>query len=86
MIHSDIQKVRSMNRENLLKKLEKQDKNDSLTLVFTYHPALNKVHKILKKALRHTVRLPRLSAVLPAPPRFVFGNPKTLENNLVSQS
>ena len=52
-------------------------------MVFTYHSALNKVHEILKKALRHTVRLPRLSAVLPAPPRFVFGNPKTLKNHLV---
>ena len=41
-----------MNRENLFKEREKQDKNNSLTLVLTYHPALNKVHEILKKAHR----------------------------------
>ena len=56
MVHSEIQKLHSMNRENLLKKREEQDKNDSLTLVLTYHPALNKVHEILKKAHRHTIR------------------------------
>ena len=31
-VHSEIQKVHSMNRENLLKKREKQDKNDSLKI------------------------------------------------------
>ena len=41
-----------MNRENLFKEREKQDKNNSLALVLTYHPALNKVHEILKKAHR----------------------------------
>ena len=45
-----------MNRENLFKKHEKQDKNDSLTLFLTYHPALNKIHEILEKAHRHTFR------------------------------
>ena len=74
-----------MNRENLLKKREKQDNNDSitLTLVLTYYPALNKVHEILKKAHRHTLRSPRLSAVLPSPPRVAFRNPKTLKDHLV---
>ena len=72
-----------MNRENLLKKCEKQDKNDSLILVLTYHPALNKVHEILKKAHRHTTRSPSLSAVLPSPPRVAFRNPKTLKDHLV---
>ena len=56
MVHSEIREVLSMNRKNLLKKREKQDKNDSLTLVLTYHPALNKVHGILKKAHRRTIR------------------------------
>ena len=83
MVHSEIQKVHSMNRENLLKKREKQDNNDSLTLVLTYHPALNKVHEILKKAHRHIIRSPRLSAVLPSPPQIPFRNPKTLKDHLV---
>ena len=43
MVHSEFQKVYTMNRENLLKKREKQGKN-SLTLVLTYHPAQNKIN------------------------------------------
>ena len=43
IIHCEIQKVHSMNRENLLRKREKHDKSDSLTLVLTYHPSLNKI-------------------------------------------
>ena len=66
-----------MNRKKLLKKREKQDKNDSLTLVLIYYPALNKVHEILKKANKHTIRSPRLSTVLP------FRNPKTLKDHLI---
>ena len=49
MVHREIQKVPSMNRENLLRKSEKQGKNDSLTLVLTYHPALNKFTKYWKR-------------------------------------
>ena len=69
-----------MNRENLLKKCEKQDKNDSLILVLTYHPALNKVHEILKKVHRHTIRSRRFSAVLPSHPPVTFHNPKALKD------
>ena len=49
MVHKEIQKVYFMNKENLLKNCEKQGINDSVTLVLTYHPALNKVQEILKK-------------------------------------
>ena len=83
IVHSEIQKVHAMTRENLLKKREKQDKNDSLILALTYHPALNKVHEILKKPHRHIIRSPRLSAVLASPRRVAFSNPKTLKDHLV---
>ena len=72
-----------MNRENLLKKYEKQDKNDSFTFVLTYYPAVNKVQEILKKTSRHTVRSPRLRAVFLSPPRVTFRNPKALKGHLV---
>ena len=49
MVHSELQKVYTMNRENLFKKREKQDNNDSLTLVLTYHPALNKIKINIEK-------------------------------------
>ena len=47
-----------MNRENLFKEREKQDKNNSLTLDLTYHPALNKVHEILKRHIDHVAIIP----------------------------
>ena len=71
---------------NLLRKPEKHDKNDSLTLVLIYHPTLNKVPKILQKTHRHTVRSPRLKELLPSPSRVAFHNAKTLKDHLVKQS
>ena len=72
MIHSKIQTVYRMNTEDLLRKRKKKDKNDRLTMVLRYHPALNKVHEILKKAHRRTIHSSRLSAALPSPPRVAF--------------
>ena len=74
-----------MNRENLLKKIVKNRiKNDSVTLVLTYHPALNKIYEILKKAHRHTICSPWLSAILNHHPlELHFAIPKTLKNHLV---
>ena len=53
-----------------------------ILLLWFYHPALNKVHEILKKAHRHTMCLPRLSVVLPSPPQVALPNPKTLKDHL----
>lgn len=83
MVHSMIQKGHSMNRQKLLIKPEKQDNDDSLILVLAYHPALKKIHEILKKAYRDSIRSPRLIAVLPSPPRVVFRNSKTLKDHLI---
>ena len=66
--------------ENLLRKREKQDKYDRLTLVLTYNPALNKVYEVLKKAHGHTICSPRLSAVLQSPLRVPFRNPNTVKD------
>ena len=49
----------------------------------TYHPALNKVHEILRKAHRYVLNSQRLSGVLPSPLRVAFQNPKTLRDRLV---
>lgn len=80
MIHSKIQTVYRMNTEDLLRKRKKKDKNDRLTMVLRYHPALNKVHEILKKVHRHTIRSRRFSAVLLSHPPVTFHNPKALKD------
>ena len=53
-----------------------------ILLLWFYHPALNKVHEILKKAHRYTMCLPRLSVVLPSLPQVALPNPKTLKDHL----
>ena len=52
IIRSKIQKVNLIDRSNLLKKRPKQ-KEDSIALVLTFHPALNIVFDVLKRAHRH---------------------------------
>ena len=49
----------------------------------TFHPALNIVFDVLKRAHRHVQKSPVLQAVLPKPPRIAFRNPKTLRDKLV---
>ena len=49
----------------------------------TYHPALTKVHEILQKVDRHTLKSQHLTAILPSPPRLAFRNTKTLKDHLV---
>ena len=81
-VRSEINRVHSLERDDLLRKRTRNTDN-KITLVLTYHPALNKVYEILQKAHRHTLKSSRLSAVLPSPPRIAFRNAKTLRDKLV---
>ena len=82
VVHSEIERIHFVERETLLEKRQKVA-DENITLVLTYHPALNSVYEILQKAHRHTLKSPRLSAVLPSPPRLAFRNSKTLKDKLV---
>ena len=57
--------------------------DDSITLVLTYHPALNRLHEILQRAQRHVLKSPRLHSAVPSPPRVAFRNPGRIKNKLV---
>ena len=81
-LRPETERVKTMNRTDLLSKREKEIDN-GITLVFIYHPTLTKVYEILQKTHRHTLKSQRLTAVLPSPPRFVFCNAKTLKDHLV---
>ena len=74
-LRSEIERVNLTSREDLLKK--------SVTLMLTFHPALNCVHEILRKAHRHVLKSSRLSRVLPSPPRVGLRNAKSLKDRLV---
>ena len=55
IIQPELQKVNSIDRKNLLKKRPKHQE-DSTTLVLTFHPALNIVFDVLKRAYRHEAK------------------------------
>ena len=47
-----------------------------------YHPALNQLYEILRRAHKHIIKSRQHSA-LPSPPRVAFRNPKTIRDKLV---
>ena len=57
--------------------------DDSITLVLTYHPALNRLHEILQRAHRHVLKSPRLHSAVLTPPRVAFRNPERIKNKRV---
>ena len=81
-VKPEIQKINSIDRTNLLIKKPKHKEN-SITLVLTFHPALNIVFNVIKSAHRFIEKSPALKAVLPKPPRVAFHNAKTLRDKLV---
>ena len=81
-VKPEIERVINLDRALLLRKQPKE-KSELLTLVLTYHPALSKVHDILKTVQRHVEKSVKLKQVLPTPPRLAFRNPKTLRDKLV---
>ena len=81
-VRPEIQKINLINRANLLIKKPKHQEN-SITLVLTFHPALNIVFNVLKSAHHFLEKSPVLKAVLPKPPHVAFRNPKTLRDKLV---
>ena len=64
---------------------QKRDKkvDDSMTLVLTYHLALNQVYEILRKVHKYVLKTPRPHSALLSPPRVAFGNTKTIRDKLV---
>ena len=81
-VRPEIERVKTLNRTDLLSRHEKEIDNRT-TLVLTFHPALNKVYKILKRAHRNTLKSQFLTVVLPSPPQLAFRNAKTLKDHLV---
>ena len=81
-VRPETERVNLTSREDLLKKSEEKV-DESVTLVFTFHPELNCVREILRKAHRHVLKSNRLSNVLPSLPRLAFRNAKFLIDRLV---
>ena len=82
-VRTEIERVHSVSRDDLLKKVERENDFCEPVLVLTYHPALNRIHEILRNAQRHVYKSARLAKVLKSPPRVAFRNAKTLKDRLV---
>ena len=57
--------------------------DDNITLVISYHQALNRLYEILLRAHKHVLKSPRLLSAVPSPPRVAFRNPKRIREKLV---
>ena len=57
--------------------------DDSITLVLTYHPALNQFYEVLLRPHKHVLNSPRLHGALPSQTRVASWNPKTIRDKLV---
>ena len=84
MVHvdSEIERVKLVYRTVLFQKRDKKV-DDSITLAFTYRPALTQLHEILRRAHEHVLKSPRLHSALPSPPRVAFRNLRTIRDKLV---
>ena len=81
-VYSEIERIKLVERTASFQIRDKKI-DDSITLVLTYHPALNQLYEILGKAHKHVLKSPRLHSALPSPPRAAFRNPKTISDKLV---
>ena len=79
---SEIETVKLVKRSVSFQKRDKKVDN-SITLALTYHPALNQLYEILRRANKHVLKSPRFHRALPSPRRAAFRNPKRIRDKLV---
>ena len=70
-VDSEIERVKLVKRTVLFQKRDKKV-DDSITLVLTYHPALNQLYEIIRRAHKLVSKSPRLHSALPSPPSAAF--------------
>ena len=67
-VDSETEKVKLVKRTVLFQKRDKKV-DDSITLVLTYHPALNQFYEVLLRPHKHVLKSPRLHGALPSQTR-----------------
>ena len=70
-------------RAQALKKSEKSNQGNRVPLVVTYHPALPKLHQILRRHLSILHVSERMKQAVPNPPLVAYRRPKNLKDLLV---
>ena len=64
-VDSEIERVKLVKRTVSFQKRDKKV-DDSITLVLTYHPALNQFYEVLLRPHKHALKSPRLHGALPS--------------------
>ena len=82
-VRPEIDREHSVSRDELLKKVDRENDFCETTLVLAYHPALNCIHEVVRKAQHYVYKSARLVKVLKLPPRVAFPNAKTLKARFV---
>ena len=81
-VDSEIERIKLVERTVLFQIRDKKV-DDNITLVLTYHPALNQLYEILRRAHKHVLKSPRQHSALPSRPRVTFQNSKTIRDKLL---
>ena len=79
---SEIERIKLVERTVSFKIRDKKVDDDSITFVLTYHPALNQLYEILRRAQTHVLKSPRFHSALPLPLKVAFRNLKTIRDKL----
>ena len=74
LVDSQCSRVREVRRSEVLCRNQKRgrDKKERMVLVLNYHPALLKIHRILRELQVLVERSPLLKSILPEPPIVSF--------------
>ena len=83
-VDSEIERIKLVERTVSFQIRDKKV-DDNITLVLTYHPPLNQLYEILRRAHKHVLKSARLHSGLPSPPRVAFRNPKIIRDKLVKR-
>ena len=81
-VDSEIERVKLAKKTVPFQKRDKKV-DDSITLVLTYHPALNQFYEVLLRPHKHVLNSSRLYGALPSQTRVVSWNSKTIRDKLV---
>ena len=84
IIFDAFQRVRSIPREEALKRVDRKKDNDRVPLVITYHPSLPSISQIASKHWKvMTEDSPKLKRIFAAPPVVAYKRSKNLRDHLV---
>ena len=81
-VDSEIERIKLVER-TVSFHIRDEKVDNSITLVLTYHLALNQLYEILRIAHKHVLKSPRHPSALPSASRIAFRIPKAIRDKPV---